>query len=86
MLSPELGNRLAAATGIPSAAFGTLYLSGQGTIGYWRIGGHVFEFAPVSHHLVRPDGFAQKLRLARSLNAGEWTPLIAAVMETAVVI
>jgi len=86
MLSPELANRLAVATGIPATAFGTLYLSGQGTIGYWRIGGHVFEFAPVEFHLSRAAGFEKKLRLSRQLNAGEWTPLIAAIMETARVI
>ena len=86
MLPQELAKRLQATTGIPAKAFEQLYLGGLGTIGYWRIGGRDFRFAPVAHHLVRPDGFSRTLGLAHPPDARTWGPLVKEILASATII
>jgi len=86
MLPPELGVQLQAATKLPAGAFGTLYIAGQGTIGYWRIAGRDHQFAPVSFHLTNADGFARKIGLAKSPDPRVWRPLIKEVIASATVV
>ena len=86
MLTPELAQRLAVATGLPAKSFQTLYLCNGGTVARWTIGEHEHVFAPAEHHLLAADRFAKRLRLAGPLDATKWGPLMKEVLASATVI